>query len=402
MVNNSNENLYKVLDFIVRQPTETNLQYAIRHAQVFNEKLNNKDREYNAFYIKTYRFMQELQKQGLIEITKRDGLIWILPKDPTLLDLIRRTEKLKLDKRQEKTKAFFPKRCNELRKSAIRISLKKRMLDQENRRQIKFLFNEYVSHARHKVIILKRYEDAPTFYKRFLILSYRTRFTDMSFVRKQFKTYDTIFKIASQKYKNAVFLTLTTDPKRFKSAYHGWKNFNKATNRFMSFLKKRLKERPNYLMVYEFTESGLLHAHIIIFGQSYLLPKEVIVNEWKRCKQGEIVHITTLINDGGRWTSLSYMQKDEDKIDNLKGYLAKYLRKAMFSTNKTSLYFASNKRFISWSYRLYRPKTPLRESLGLFYFFCACFEWEIPIIVEGSYEPSVKWATVSNEPILAT
>jgi hypothetical protein len=159
----------------------------------------------------------------------------------------------------------------------------------------------------------------------------------------------------------------------------------------MSFLRKRLKERPLYSAYYEFTKSGLLHVHIIIFGPAYLLPKNDIVKEWERCKQGTIVDIMALQNSSGRWSSLSSNLTSNQNIRNVKGYLGKYLSKSLYDAEQLELYFTSNKRFISYSYRLYRPSEPRKESLGVFYFLCSCFEWELPLIVMQEEAENVRW-----------
>jgi len=391
MLNNVSTFQLNVLEFIFRQPTPVNIQYAMKQVNPRFQNCTNKNKDFNREYIRLYRLLKRLEKDGFVELFKMDGLIWVKPKDANILDLIKGDLQNSNFAKQKTKSPLIPKRCNKHRKEAIEISLTKQMLDETKRKKITQCFNSYINELKYKKIVLKRFYDAPTFYSKFLVIPYKTRFNDKRYSRKQFKVHNEIFKIASSKYKNAVLLTLTTDPKRFKSVFHGWKNFSKALNRFMSFLRKRLKERPLYSAYYEFTKSGLLHVHIIIFGKAYLLPKNDIVKEWERCKQGTIVDVMALLNSSGRWSSLSSNLASNQNIRNVKGYLGKYLSKSLYDAEQLELYFTSNKRFISYSYRLYRPEAPQRESLGVFYFLCSCFEWELPLVVYEEEAENVRW-----------
>jgi len=380
-----------VLEFIFRQPTPVNIQYAMKQVNKSFQGKTNKDKEFNREYTRLYRLLKRLEKIGALELFKMDGLIWVKPKDPTLLDLMKgRLQNCDFAKPRKKS-PFIPKRCNEHRKEAIKIALSRQMLDEKRLKQIEKEFEAYVSSSKYRKIILKRHFDAPTFYPEFLVLDYKTRFTSKEYLKKQIKNVNEIFKIASQKYQNAVLLTLTTDPKRFKSSYHGWKSFGKNFAKFMRWLTKRLGERPLYSSFYEFTKSGLLHTHVLIFGEAYLIPKQEIVDEWKRLGQGEIVDIVALQNSSGRWHSLGEVSEAKKKVSNMKGYLMKYLKKALINREGLGLYFASNKRFLSWSYRLYHPEVRIKESLGVFYFLCSAFEWEIPLVVLEAPAREVKW-----------
>ena len=152
-------------------------------------------------------------------------------------------------------------------------------------------------------------------------MDYRTRFNSKSYIKKLLKRFERVFSIACRHYNYAVFLTLTTDPKRFSSLWHANRHFSVAFNRFLSFLGKRLGKRPKYICVYEFTKSGLLHAHIIIFGVSYLLHKFELTKYWAKCGQGKITYIYRLKKKRDRWVWLKKRPKGTKYNQGIRDYL---------------------------------------------------------------------------------
>ncbi len=406
ILDNLDKKVYKfdefleVLEYIAKQPTPVNLQYVMKY--VLKVKGTNRDREYNRVYMRLYRLLRSLEELGAVELFKRDGLIWIKPKPP-LLDLMfykknsNRVKPCGVSCENRKTGVKLPRRCSFERFQAIRVALSVKMLSDEDRKRIRGYFDDYVYSRSSLRVVVRRKPDAPSYFPEFIVLPYRTRFTDRRYVKRLWRVLNEIFRVANERYKEAVFLTLTTDPKRFGSLYESWRHFSIAFNRFMSYLSKRLGERPVYVAFYEFTKSGLLHVHVIVFGRVFLLPKDTITRVWSRCGQGEVNYVVALRNFGGRWRG--------GDISNLKGYLAKYLSKVLravessvngfsigpFGNRKKDddddysgleLYFASGKRFMSWSYRLFKPCG--RVYLGFYYFFVSCSELDIPLVVVES------------------
>ena len=391
MLNNVSTFQLNVLEFIFRQPTPVNIQYAMKQVNPRFQNMTNKNKDYNREYVRLYRLLKRLQSYGYVELFKMDGLIWVKAKNADILDLIK-GDLQNSNLQKSKTKSpLIPKRCNKHRKEAIETALSKQMLDEAKKLKISKCFDTYVSELKYKKIVLKRFYDAPTFYSKFLVIPYKTRFNDKRYLAKQLKHYNELWKIASSKFKHGVFLTLTTDPKRFKSIYHSWKHFGKALNGFMSFLQKKFKVRPFYVCAYEFMKNGLLHVHIVFFGLPYLLPKKDIIDEWMKLGQGMIVDVQAIQNSSGRWHRLGQFDERKLKERDAKGYLKKYILKSYFDPLNASLYFTTNKRFWSYSYRLYRPSELKKESLGVFYFLCSCFEWELPLVVYEEEEENVRW-----------
>lgn len=148
------------------------------------------------------------------------------------------------------------------------------------------------------------------------------------------------------------------DPDGFQSLWEADRSFSPAWNRFMSYLKKKNGgKRPQYLAAFEFTESGLLHIHVLIFLE-YLLPNDQISLEWRRCGQGEITYIYALRNVVNRGTGKrEWRWNSQSRPHDAKGmsggdYLKKYIKKCALAlmdsytspADTHSMYWALNKR----------------------------------------------------------
>ncbi|WII08821.1 hypothetical protein O8W32_06510 [Methanomassiliicoccales archaeon LGM-DZ1] len=153
------------------------------------------------------------------------------------------------------------------------------------------------------------------------------------------------------------------DPKGFRSVWEANRSFGRSWNKFMAYLtKKRGGRRPQYISAFEFTESGLLHIHVLIFVD-YLADAEEISKEWRRIGQGEISYIYGLkavrSRDGKDWEWRWNAKARPEDAKGMSGgdYLKKYVRKAMLAmmddytspARIQSPYWAFNKRFNSCS-----------------------------------------------------
>lgn len=160
------------------------------------------------------------------------------------------------------------------------------------------------------------------------------------------------------------------DPEGHRNLWETNRSFGKAWNGFMSFLKKRLGRRPQYVAAFEYTETGLLHVHALIFTDS--LPNtDEISTEWRRLGQGSIAyqyrlrqHKTTDPRTGEpiwewRWVSSSSRPADSKGMSGT-DYLKKYLKKSALAmmddyrspADTQSLYWTFNKRFWTCSRQL--------------------------------------------------
>ena len=148
------------------------------------------------------------------------------------------------------------------------------------------------------------------------------------------------------------------DPDGFQNLWEADRSFSPAWNRFMSYLKKKNNgKRPQYLAAFEFTESGLLHIHVLIFLE-YLLPNDQISLEWRRCGQGEITYINALKNvfnpqtKQREWRWNSHSRPTDAKGMSGGDYLKKYIKKCALAlmdsytspADTHSMYWALNKR----------------------------------------------------------
>ena len=332
-------------------------------------------------YMQVYRWVKRLNSKGYIDLKKIDGLLWIYPQK-SFFDLIKRREK---NSNFVKSVYVFPKRSHPLRIEAIKTILNHKILDSEILDDLRFNFNLYLGDISSKKIVLRKKDDAPIGIPEFLFLDYRTRFNSKSYVKKLLKRFERVFYIACRHYNYAVFLTLTTDPKRFSSLWHANRHFSVAFNRFLSFLAKRLGSRPKYLCIYEFTKSGLLHAHVIIFGVSYLIDKFELTKYWAKCNQGKITYIYRLKKKGDRWVWLKKRPRGAKYNQGIKDYLKKYLRKGFADREGLqTLYWVFNKRFFSCS-RVF-IKVNIKVVKVTYYYFLGCWRlFELPNVLFDYY-----------------
>jgi len=175
------------------------------------------------------------------------------------------------------------------------------------------------------------------------------------------------------------------DPEGHQSLWDVNRSFSYAWNGFLSFLKKRLGYRPQYVCAFEYTDTGLMHCHAMIFVP-YLLDIHDINMEWERLGQGRIGYVyglkarfrTVLDKDGKKvrrwewkWSNPRNKPKDCKEKDG-GAYLEKYLKKAVFARTTSgespsavhSAYWSFNKRFWTCSMALRKEARELSEEEG--------------------------------------
>lgn len=293
----------------------------------------------------------------------------------------------------------LPKRANPKRVSAILLLSQIKMLNETTQELVSDLFEAYLEDTDRRVILLRSVDTGE-----FLKLPYSHRFRPNR-LKAQLAKYDLAWEQAeSRGYKQAVFLTLTTDPSKHASLADAYRNIGPAWNRFMSWLAKRLGFRPPYILVFEFTKSGLPHIHVILFGVSRIADKRKITQIWARTGQGRINFLYSLRYSRGRWLKAKNARGSKQgppkaegpTFVDAKAYLRKYLSKAFrafvyFSGPaperdfwrqeapvqtdyenwenlvQLALFWASGKRFFTTSVSL-RVKLPKRPSLGIWEF----------------------------------
>lgn len=164
---------------------------------------------------------------------------------------------------------------------------------------------------------------------------FATRFNSEKRVNRAFARLQDSLAYGYNNAENAVFCTLTTDPKQFDSLYEAIIQINKNWNRLNSWLQRdpstaedtkqedvpqwttdldpgnqppfqgggvtgRPREKLDYVKVLEFTEAGYPHLHVLFFdvptrekdGMPWLCDKKELSYHWK---QGDIVDVYPLV-----------------------------------------------------------------------------------------------------------
>jgi len=367
------DNLARVLKYVVdnSKGLGVNLQVLTKFylEHLLKVKAEQWDNEYRKAYMRLYRFFSALAREGFIEIQKADGLVWIKPKPDKAVDLIFYARKIQTRKTR--------RRVNEYRFTARRYVEHKRELEKADWEFIYDLFLSYLEDCERKVLVFKSPDDE------IVVKRYTHRF-QKSYLRKARHKLEVIFRNASVRYKEGVFLTLTMDPKRYSSLYEAARLISKAWNRFMSWLRKRVGFRPRYVAVLEWQDSGNPHLHVVLFGISRIEDHYKLTEYLKRIGFGEVHWEYQVVNNGGSWVWKNKSSKPRGLSYSVLDYLEKYLYKVFFGSgssetfNETSkaatnstvfdvsvmkigLYFATDKRFFNYSHELYRPVYYPRE-----------------------------------------
>lgn len=344
------------------------------------------DKAIKAAYYRIYRRLKKLAAEGLITCKKgADGLVIATP-EPGLLYLISREQNSNHANKDGKRRSIYawPKNCRPERIDAIRILNNWQHLPPDARKEIAENFRDYMRDIEDRRIVLGA-ADNP---ENLLVLPYSNRFNNKGRKIEAEKRFDAIFSKSREYYTDAVFLTLTTDPGRFTSLWHANRHFSKALNRFFAFLHKRFGFRLPYISVYEFTpatgkdgkpkRSGLLHAHMVLFGRRWLMTNQQISDEWSRCGQGMITHAMAMRNDPQHgWTWVRAKPEDCGNKDPQQ-YLKKYLVKALNSGEGFDLYWAFGKRFYTYSRRLKPDEAGhrRRSRSARAWIFLGSFPWD--------------------------
>lgn len=138
---------------------------------------------------------------------------------------------------------------------------------------------------------------------KYLLVPYRTRFNSPKRVREQLRRFDGTWKKAGERYHRGVILTLTTDPKRYDSIAEQAETFMEDVDRLRGWLSYNVNdgERPETVLAVEFTDSGLVHAHLAVFGVEYV-PHSRLSAYWRnRRDRGDVVYVNGIETVHGSW-----------------------------------------------------------------------------------------------------
>jgi hypothetical protein len=224
----------------------------------------------------------------------------------------------------------------------------------------------------------------------YLCLPYRTRHNDGGRARDVREGFEDALQQAAGRHTEAVVLTLTTDPKEHDSLTDALASISRNKGRLMSWLSTeyQLGYRPENLSVLQFTESGLPHYHVVLFGVSWAVSQEQLAEKWRSYGQGYVVDARTARNphDGDSWL----LHDDDQGRVSLSWYLGKAIRELVDVAESTpadlrdrledgdtsawrqALYWATERRYYTCSPSLRRstgdddlPHVPVWEFVGV-------------------------------------
>lgn len=362
--------LYNVL--LVLKDFPTGIQLTELAKKTFDKEFKGTtERNFNTHYMRLYRLVRQMP--NTFEPTKIAGCWWVTP-TKAAFDLIKAHVKFKLCKMPD---SILPKRSHKLRRESIIELLQLPSLGGLAREKLKENFEAYIEEIDSKFCILERVKYSESI-PPFMALKYTTRFNSEKKKISQLERFEYALDKATKENKVAIFLTLTTDPKRFTSVYHANRHLSKALNRFFSFLTKRIGHRPKYIANYEYTKkTGLIHTHMIIFGVRHLLSHRKITDQWEKCNQGSVNWIYSLRNRNGTWQWKKRRPKAA-KTKDAGEYLKKYIKKCLFDNEEQECYWVFNKRYFTCSRSYNPPPDEISSQVPTWAFLGAFSLWDLP------------------------
>lgn len=312
-----------------------------------------------------HKIIRPLLRKGIIVKRKANGLTWIRLAHKQLFEEAHHKVDLILKTRVSQTPTRPNRRyvrANPYRLQALKVLANVNVLNGETWSTLNYLFNAYMRDISNRAIILKHVSNDS-----WLWLPYRTRFSKTG-IKKLLSKFNDVFN-ASNSFKYGIWITLTVDPKKYRNIVTMRYELQKSWNRFMSYLKKKFGFRPKYLRVIEFTKSGLIHYHILLFNIRRIGDKKTEVTPYlEKIGFGKINFMYQVVNRNGRWIPKKLLEAEKGYYDgaglpsNLRGYLSKYLTKVFRDIdfegypqvdeneiNPIVLYWALNSRFFTCS-----------------------------------------------------
>lgn len=231
------------------------------------------------------------------------------------------------------------------RLKALKLLLKETLLSDETKEEVIDEFLNYIDDTSEKRLLFKlkeEYSYDPSNPDEYLILPYLHRFNNPRYWKRYNYQVKQIFRETAKRYRWAIHLTLTIDPKQFNNAIELFYEARRQINSFLTNIRNQTKREKGTKLSYarfnEFTKNGLLHFHIIIFGRRWIKPaKEMARLMWKL----GFVFAYQLVNRQGKWTYPRKKPKDyHEKIRKLKqGNTDTLPDGAGLSCNDASVYF---------------------------------------------------------------
>lgn len=326
--------------------------------------------DHNIPYQTIYHYVRRNKNKGLFSVKKELGLLWVRALiTPDRIDLIEGMQNS--NKIQNTELAQLPRKCTNERITAARQTM--RRLDiRPVKDRCTTLFKEYVTKTSNKKLVFVPNPEKD-FFGETLLLDYVTRFNDKGRKVEELNKFEHCWDTSLSRYKSAVMLTLTFDPKLQESLWQCNKEAPDKFNKLMSYFTRKLGYRPQYINVFEYQKNGRIHFHVLFFGLKWLIDKSVLSQLWHKYGAGEIVDFLTLRNSGNKWIWDRHKPKDANNKDP-EEYLKKYLKKGLFDISKLYQYWIYNNRFFTNSRNL-NVICKYKVSQG-FYVFIGSVDWE--------------------------
>ena len=340
-----------------------------------------------ALYHRIRRLLLSWEENGLVRLEKVDGLVFAQPLRVDLIFCIANF------KPSSSRRPLHP-----LRREAIKLLKSTKEMEEYDWLELGYFFEEYLDDVNSKIIVLKSVEEGS-----YLLLPYRHRFKPAR-LKLLKRKYEEVWSKLEANHKIGIFLTLTVDPKDYDSLLEIAREVPKAFNRLKAWIRKRLKFNPPHVAVYEFQDNGRLHLHVILFGVSRIADKKTeLTPELERIGFGKISYIYKIVKKGGRWAWTKGRPRDANL--NPKDYLMKYLVKAIRMPKmpevitfpkpelkvddlKLAMYWATGKRFFTYSIRIGREERAVKVKVRFFEFIGVFSVLNVPDhVLERSMNP---------------
>ena len=154
----------------------------------------------------------------------------------------------------------------------------------------------YRKEVKNKKIVLR---DTET--DELVFLDYYTRFSDEYY-------FDVCDKLNEIVAKDAVFLTLTINPRRFVSLKHAYAELQKSWSKLLDMLQGRWDHKLKFVKIVEFQKNGSPHLHVLFFGITRLIDANELRVFWDKIYgEGTFVKLEHIKNDYAK--VISYIQK---------------------------------------------------------------------------------------------
>ncbi|MDG5778928.1 hypothetical protein QA599_21050 [Haloarculaceae archaeon H-GB1-1] len=309
--------------FVAGTPEGANLPYIVRTVFGRDTDLAGADAQL------ARRFFADHPE--LFETTRRDGYLWVDP-TPVALHLNRRKQRAK-NEDGDGFGADVPDDRPDWAKDRARAALSKWSTVGSDSTRADFL-QELATERESIDDVWNVFERVRGSGPEYLCVPYRTRFNSTDRARGLRASWERAWDRASERYDDAVVVTLTTDPGMHESIASATDALIENKNRLAGWLAYNPKSpdrpsRPGYrppnLYVLEFTDSGLPHLHVVFFGVPWVTTQAALSTYWERREQGRVVDVRRLSNRRGRWR-WSGDRPDDAAGQTPRDYLSKSIR----------------------------------------------------------------------------